>query len=314
MTFSNSTQTAPSSPPSPHPTSTAPTASPSTPPETPGSPTSADPRSSNSSPTEPEAAASPYTVQSGGVDLAIDQKAVWETDLLQPRLRQPHRPHLPRGPEHLHRRLECGCRPRRRQQCLGRHHRQRLHHEVFGRRRSTLPHKRLYRRRLDPPPEHRHRRSRQRLRRNLPSAQPPRARYSSTRTPVPCSRPAPASPPPASCPTCPSPPGGIAVDGSGNVWVTGTDNQTSFPDYVTEIIGLAAPVVTPPLRRHHQQHPGHPPLARAREAPFFICHPERSEAGTRRCPHPPPLDLHPGTCDRTPEPRPVLFIRWVRSW
>ncbi len=31
-----------------------------------------------------EAAASPYTVQSGGVDLAIDQKAVWETDYSNP--------------------------------------------------------------------------------------------------------------------------------------------------------------------------------------------------------------------------------------
>ena len=46
-------------------------------------------------------------------------------------------------------------------------------------------------------------------------------------------------------PNLPLTPGGIAIDASGNVWLTGTDNQTAFPDYVTEIIGLAAPVVTP---------------------------------------------------------------------
>ncbi len=41
-------------------------------------------------------------------------------------------------------------------------------------------------------------------------------------------------------------PGGVAVDGSGNLWFTGTNNSyTAVPNYVTEVIGIAAPVVTP---------------------------------------------------------------------
>jgi hypothetical protein len=36
------------------------------------------------------------------------------------------------------------------------------------------------------------------------------------------------------------------VDGSGNLWFTGTNNSyTAVPNYVTEVIGIAAPVVTP---------------------------------------------------------------------
>jgi hypothetical protein len=41
-------------------------------------------------------------------------------------------------------------------------------------------------------------------------------------------------------------PGGLAVDGSGNLWITGTNGGSStIPTYVTEVIGIAAPVVTP---------------------------------------------------------------------
>ena len=41
-------------------------------------------------------------------------------------------------------------------------------------------------------------------------------------------------------------PGGMAVDGSGNLWITGTNNgNTTIPNYITEVIGIAAPVVTP---------------------------------------------------------------------
>jgi len=40
-------------------------------------------------------------------------------------------------------------------------------------------------------------------------------------------------------------PGGLAVDGSGNLWITGTNNGSTIPNYVTEVIGIAAPVVTP---------------------------------------------------------------------
>jgi hypothetical protein len=41
-------------------------------------------------------------------------------------------------------------------------------------------------------------------------------------------------------------PGGMAADGSGNLWITGTNNgNTSIPNYITEVIGIAAPVVTP---------------------------------------------------------------------
>jgi len=40
-------------------------------------------------------------------------------------------------------------------------------------------------------------------------------------------------------------PGGLAVDGSGNLWITGTNGGSTLPTYVTEVIGIAAPVVTP---------------------------------------------------------------------
>jgi hypothetical protein len=40
-------------------------------------------------------------------------------------------------------------------------------------------------------------------------------------------------------------PGGLAVDGSGNIWVSGLDEGSGLPNYVTEVIGIAAPVVTP---------------------------------------------------------------------
>ncbi len=41
-------------------------------------------------------------------------------------------------------------------------------------------------------------------------------------------------------------PGGVAIDGSGNLWLSGIDNGfTTMPNYVTEVIGIAAPVVTP---------------------------------------------------------------------
>ena len=46
-------------------------------------------------------------------------------------------------------------------------------------------------------------------------------------------------------PVVPAVPGGIAIDGSGNIWITGGPFGTSNPIYVSEIIGLAAPVVTP---------------------------------------------------------------------
>jgi streptogramin lyase len=39
---------------------------------------------------------------------------------------------------------------------------------------------------------------------------------------------------------------GIAIDGSGNVWIAGTNNGNStLPLYVAEVVGVAAPVVTP---------------------------------------------------------------------
>jgi sugar lactone lactonase YvrE len=38
---------------------------------------------------------------------------------------------------------------------------------------------------------------------------------------------------------------GIAIDGSGNVWIAGTNQGTTLPVYVAEVIGIAAPVVTP---------------------------------------------------------------------
>jgi hypothetical protein len=50
-------------------------------------------------------------------------------------------------------------------------------------------------------------------------------------------------------------PGGVAIDASGNVWLTGNDGQSvpsdgntntgNLPAYVTEILGVAAPVITP---------------------------------------------------------------------
>jgi streptogramin lyase len=50
-------------------------------------------------------------------------------------------------------------------------------------------------------------------------------------------------------------PGGVAIDASGNVWLSGNDGQSipstgnvntgNLPAYVTEIVGIAAPVVTP---------------------------------------------------------------------
>lgn len=40
-------------------------------------------------------------------------------------------------------------------------------------------------------------------------------------------------------------PGGMAVDNSGNLWLSGRNNGTSYPNYVTEMIGIAAPTVTP---------------------------------------------------------------------
>jgi streptogramin lyase len=38
---------------------------------------------------------------------------------------------------------------------------------------------------------------------------------------------------------------GIAIDGSGNVWIAGSNTGTTLPVYVAEVIGVAAPVVTP---------------------------------------------------------------------
>jgi hypothetical protein len=40
-------------------------------------------------------------------------------------------------------------------------------------------------------------------------------------------------------------PGGVAIDPSGNLWLSGTNGGTTVPTYVTEIVGLAAPVLTP---------------------------------------------------------------------
>jgi sugar lactone lactonase YvrE len=41
-------------------------------------------------------------------------------------------------------------------------------------------------------------------------------------------------------------PGGIAIDGSGNVWLTGVDYYaTGAANFVTQVLGIAAPVVTP---------------------------------------------------------------------
>lgn len=46
-------------------------------------------------------------------------------------------------------------------------------------------------------------------------------------------------------PVVPSVPGGIGIDGSGNVWIAGGSNGTAVPIDVAEIVGIAAPVVTP---------------------------------------------------------------------
>ncbi len=46
-------------------------------------------------------------------------------------------------------------------------------------------------------------------------------------------------------PAVPGVPGGIAIDGSGNIWITGGPNGGSAPIFVSEIVGIAAPVVTP---------------------------------------------------------------------
>lgn len=45
-------------------------------------------------------------------------------------------------------------------------------------------------------------------------------------------------------PNAPQPPEGIAIDGSGNVWIAGS-TQGTLPAYVAQIVGIAAPVVTP---------------------------------------------------------------------
>ena len=37
----------------------------------------------------------------------------------------------------------------------------------------------------------------------------------------------------------------ISVDGSGNLWMAGTNNGSTAPNYVAEVIGIAAPAVTP---------------------------------------------------------------------
>ena len=46
-------------------------------------------------------------------------------------------------------------------------------------------------------------------------------------------------------PNLPQAPHGIAIDGSGNVWLAGTNLSSINPTYVAEVIGVAAPVVTP---------------------------------------------------------------------
>jgi len=45
--------------------------------------------------------------------------------------------------------------------------------------------------------------------------------------------------------TPPQAPGGIDIDGSGNVWMAGSNNGGQSRNYVTEVVGIAAPVVTP---------------------------------------------------------------------
>jgi hypothetical protein len=37
----------------------------------------------------------------------------------------------------------------------------------------------------------------------------------------------------------------FAIDGSGNIWISGDSNGSGLPVYVAEVIGIAAPVVTP---------------------------------------------------------------------
>jgi len=46
-------------------------------------------------------------------------------------------------------------------------------------------------------------------------------------------------------PVTPQPAEGIHIDGSGNVWIAGSNGGTALPNYVAEVIGIAAPVVTP---------------------------------------------------------------------
>ena len=46
-------------------------------------------------------------------------------------------------------------------------------------------------------------------------------------------------------PNLPQAPHGIAIDGSGNLWLAGTNNGATSSTYLSEIIGIAAPVVTP---------------------------------------------------------------------
>jgi hypothetical protein len=40
-------------------------------------------------------------------------------------------------------------------------------------------------------------------------------------------------------------PTGLAIDASGNVWITGINNSATAYGYVTELIGIAAPIMTP---------------------------------------------------------------------
>jgi sugar lactone lactonase YvrE len=40
-------------------------------------------------------------------------------------------------------------------------------------------------------------------------------------------------------------PGSAAIDSSGNLWLAGTNDLTTLPSYVTEVVGIAAPVRIP---------------------------------------------------------------------
>ncbi len=46
-------------------------------------------------------------------------------------------------------------------------------------------------------------------------------------------------------PVAPAPPDGIHIDGSGNIWIAGTFNGSTNHSALSEVIGIAAPVVTP---------------------------------------------------------------------